>query len=133
MDQQEHGSSRPTSNGYEFKPAEEIVIGESASWVGYYSWISILLGVLLIALGATNLPAGVGAVGLGLVYLIIGAFFRGAAASMLSVVSTAGHDVPHLMTALDRLTLAFKVQVVLFLAALIGGVVGIMALSGVGL
>ena len=132
MDSTEKG--RPAhSDGYEFKPAEEGLIGEAASWVGYYAWISILLAAVSIGMGITTLPAGAGMLGIGVVYLIVGVFFRGASGSLQNVVRTTGKDVPHLLVALDRLTLAFKVQVVLFLAALIGGIAGVALMGGFNL
>jgi hypothetical protein len=130
MDRPEQGRTVQSADGYEFKAAEESVIGETASWVGYYSWIALIVCALLIGMGVTSLPNGVGMLGLGVVYLIIGLFFRGASSSMRDVVKTSGRDVPHLMVALDRLTLAFKVQVVLFLAALVGGIAGVVITSG---
>jgi len=129
----EQRPSGPTPGGYEFKRAEEVVVGAAAAWIGYYAWIAIFLGVLFAGLGATRLPGGAAGVGLGIVYVLIGLYFRGAAVSMKSVVTTTGRDVQHLILALDSLTLAFKVQVVLSLAALAGGVVAALLLGGVTL
>lgn len=129
----EQRPSGPIPGGYEFKRAEEVVVDGAAAWIGYYAWIAIFLGVLFAGLGVTRLPAGAAGVGLGIVYVLIGLYFRGAAVSMKSVVTTTGRDVQHLILALDSLTLAFKVQVVLSLAALAGGVVAALLIGGVTL
>lgn len=117
------GGTFVAGGSYEFGEPEERVIGAAARWVGWYSWIALVFGVLFAVTGIASLPGGAGSLALGLVFILAGFLFRGAAASMKSVVTTSGRDVEHLMVAMARLTSAFKVQVILTLLALVVGVV----------
>lgn len=124
----------PTAASHEFGPSENAVIGRAATWIGYWSWIAILSGVLT-GVGAFVSDDPIGSVIMGTIYVIVGAYFRGAATSMKDVVSTAGNDVAHLMTALDRLSSAFKVMVLLVfigvvLALLVAVLVGLSISAG---
>lgn len=105
-------AAQTTAGSHEFGPSENEVIDRAATWIGYWSWIAILSGILS-GLGGLVSEDPIGSLIMGTIYVIVGAYFRGAAASMKEVVSTAGNDVAHLMTALDRLSSAFKVMVLL--------------------
>lgn len=124
-------AAQPSADTHEFGPAENAVIGNAAKWIGYWSWIAIISGVIS-ALGAFVSEDPIGSVIMGAIYVIIGAYFRGAAASMDEVVSTAGNDVAHLMTALDKLSSAFKVMVLLvFIGVVLGLLVAVLLAVGV--
>ena len=104
---------------HEFGTEENDVIGSAARWVTWWGWIAMGAGLLLIAGGVATLgEGGLTEILLGAVYLLVGVYFRGAGRSLGNVVETTGQDVAHLMRALERLTSAFRVQVILVLVAL---------------
>ena len=116
---------------YEFGERENAVVGETATWVRYWSLIAIVGGVLMLIGGVFTLGSG-GFVQLvlGAIYIFVGVTFKGSAAALRSVVETTGDDVGHLMTALDKLGTAFKVMVVAvaigIALAVVAGVVAAM-------
>lgn len=121
----------PDPRPHEFGPYENEVIGKAGKWIGYWSWIAILSGILLAIGGIFGSGDRLGGIIMGAVYVGIGAYFRGAAGAMQEVVTTAGNDVQHLMTALDRLSSAFKVMVLLvFIGVLLAVVAGIVVAVG---
>ncbi|MDX1493816.1 MAG: hypothetical protein R3253_07155 [Longimicrobiales bacterium] len=123
----------PGASSHEFGPHENEVIGSAAKWIGYWSWIAIISGILM-GLGGLVGEDPIGGLIMGAIYVIVGAYFRGAAASMREVVSTAGNDVAHLMTALDKLAAAFKVMVLLvFIGVVLATVVAVVVAVGAGL
>jgi hypothetical protein len=103
----------PEGWGYEFKDPEDQVIGGLARWVGIFAWFCLIAGGLMALGGLLTLPHGLLNVIGGAVYLFIGAWLRGAAGSLRSVVTTEGDDIAHLMSALDSLRSAFMAMVVL--------------------
>lgn len=115
---------------HEFGPRENEVIGDAARWIGFWSWIAILGGVI-VGVGSLFTPdVDFGGVIFGLIYVMIGFFFRGSASSMRAVVDTSGADVAHLMDALDRLTAAFRIMVLL---VAIGVALALVAMIAVGI
>lgn len=118
----------PGPGGHEFGPYENDVIGKAGKWIGYWSWIAVLSGVATIITGFLTPEDIVGALIMGAVYIFVGVYFRGAAGSMKAVVETAGNDVQHLMTAMDKLSSAFRVMVLLvFIGVVLALVAGIVA------
>lgn len=103
----------PSQWGYEFKPAEDEVIGGLARWVGIFAWFSLIAGTLMAIGGLLTAPAGFLNVVGGAVYLFIGMWLRGAGKSLQNVVTTEGDDIAHLMTALGHLRSAFMAMVIL--------------------
>jgi len=105
---------------YEFTPAQNDILGKAATWIGLFSWI-MMGSATLLALGGflTAEASSIGALIAAAIYFIIGLTFRGAATSMQAVVQTAGNDMDHLMTALDKLGSAFKVMGIVFLVGVI--------------
>ncbi len=117
----------PQPSSHEFGPHENQIIGTAGKWIGYWSWIAIVSGALMIIGGILDPEDLIAGLIMGGVYIGVGVYFRGAASAMSDVVSTAGNDVQHLMTALDKLSSAFKVMVLLvFIGALMALVAGIM-------
>ena len=112
--------------GYEFSPLENETIAKAAKWIGFWSWVAIVGGALIGVASAVSFDLA-GLI-MAVVYVIIGLYYRGAATSMKSVVETAGNDIAHLMTALDKLASAFKIMGILFIIgivlAVIAGMVG---------
>lgn len=120
----------PGASSHEFGPHENEVIRSAAKWIGYWSWIAIISGVLL-GVGGLVGEDPIGGLIMGTIYVIVGAYFRGAAGSMKEVVSTAGNDVAHLMTALDKLSAAFKVMVLLvFIGVVLATLVAVLVAVG---
>ena len=103
----------PDEWGYEFRAAEDEVIGGLARWVGIFAWFCLIAGALMALGGLLTLPHGLLNVIGGAVYLFIGAWLRGAAGSLRNVVATEGDDIAHLMAALDSLRSAFMAMVIL--------------------
>ena len=60
---------------------------------------------------------------LSLVNLGVGVFYMRAAESISAIATTRGHDLPHLMTALEKLRIAFQIEVVMGALAVVGGFV----------
>ena len=113
----------PRVDAHEFGPHENQVIGQAGKWIGYWSWIAILSGGLMAVGSLLNAEGRVGGLVMGAVYVFVGTYFRGAAAAMKDAVSTEGNDVAHLMTALDKLSSAFKVMVLLVFVGVVLGLV----------
>jgi hypothetical protein len=127
--------STTTSQGYEFNARENAIIGDTAGWIQKFAWIAILGGVLSAIGGVFSLPSGLASIAVGVFYLVIGMWFKGAAQSLASVVSTEGNDVSHLLSALKELGKAYKVMVALTVLLLVcipilAAVVGIMGIEG---
>lgn len=123
----------PGTDAHEFGPYENEVIGKTGKWIGYWSWIAVLSGVAMIITGFLTSESIVGGLVMGAIYIFIGLYFRGAAKSMKDVVETAGNDVQHLMTALDKLSSAFKVMVLLvFIGVVLALIAGVVAAMGMG-
>ena len=127
-------SNPPGAGAHEFGPYENEVIGKAGRWIGYWSWIAIVSGIAMMVGGIFAEGDLLGGLIMGTVYLFIGIYFRGSASAMKEVVETAGNDVQHLMTALDKLGSAFKVMVLLVfigvILALIAGLVGALGMGG---
>jgi hypothetical protein len=124
-----------TTQGYEFGARENSIIGETAGWIQKFAWISIIGGVLVALGGVFTLPGGLANIVFGVVNLTIGIWFRGAATSLASVVTTQGNDVDHLMSALKNLGTAYKalvaLTVLLFVCVIVlAALVGIMGSQG---
>ncbi len=122
-------ASSPPS-GYEFTPSQNEVLGATARWVGFWAWFAIIGGALMVLGGLFALPAGIVNIVLGGVYFFVGLSFKGAAASLKSVVGTRGSDVDHLMSAMESLRKAFKIMVIL--TALGIAVAIVLMMIGVG-
>jgi hypothetical protein len=103
---------------YEFSASENATISGTARWIRIFSWFSIVAGVLMAISGIFTMPVGIVNLVVGALYLVIGMWFRGAAESLSSVVHTAGNDITHLMTAMDKLGSAFRAIVMITAVAL---------------
>jgi hypothetical protein len=103
---------------YEFGPAENAVIGSAGTWarfLGIMRFVEAGLALLNINLIAAGIAV---AVGLG--------FFH-AGRSLDAVVKTEGHDVPHLMTAIEHLGGALRTRtVVTAVAAALALLLGVL-------
>ena len=79
---------------------------------------AILLGVVVAAL----LPTAI-------VYLSVGVFYMRSAESIGAIATTQGHDLPHLMEALQKLRVAFQIEVIVGILAFAGGFIAALALA----
>lgn len=135
--------------GYEFSQWENLTISRAASRTRGWGVISLVVGALfLVAVVVVFLFAGrfpddiretvmqiTAAVGIpiALVNLVTGGLYVASGGALKLVVTTAGSDVPLLMTALNRMANAFRIEVVVMAVAMvIGFVVGLAMGSGGG-
>src|SRR5947209_2048468 len=101
---------------YEFTAEQNRLIGDLAGKMRFVGLFLILGG----ALQCLTLFAGLlGGFFSGLVYIFLGVWTRGAAASFRQIVDTQGADVSHLMAALGELQKMYWLQYVLLLLALV--------------
>lgn len=109
------GYGPPQAYGaYEFNELENAILARTASRAKLWGVISAVLGGVQI-LGSCGMVAS-SQLGLllplGLVAMIVGMVFVGVGNSLDAVVRTRGHDLPHLMQAMQKLSTAFTVQIV---------------------
>lgn len=104
---------------HEFGPAENATIGSAATWAKALG----VVGFVDVGLDALNLNV----VGAAIAFAIALAFWK-AGSSLSSVVTTQGHDVPHLMQAVQQIGSAFHTRTIV---TLIGA--GLLLLVGMGM
>lgn len=136
-------------SGYEFSQWENMTIGRAAGRTRGWGVISlivgaiILVGVVVVFLVAGEIPADMrdlvlqitaaAGIPLALVNLVTGWLYVSSGGALKLVVTTSGNDVPNLMTALNRMGNAFRIEAIVMVAAMvIGFVVGLMIGSGGG-
>lgn len=105
---------QPSYGNYEFNEYENTVIDKTASRMKLWGIISTVIGSLQIVEScgmfvspsyATNLPAGI-------VAIVVGVTFMGAGNSLKSVVTTQGNDMMHLMQAMQKMSSAFIIEII---------------------
>ncbi|MFO0954510.1 MAG: hypothetical protein U0835_25785 [Isosphaeraceae bacterium] len=84
---------------YEFTAHENQVIGRLAEKMTFVGLFLLALGVLIIAVGAVRREYV--AMGSGLFFLLLGIWSERAGHRFKGVVTTQGHDIRHLMAALE--------------------------------
>jgi hypothetical protein len=124
----------PTGGGYghyEFNDTENAVVDKTASRAKLWGIISITLGVLQLGsscgalaspMMATNLPAGI-------VGIVVGISFLGVGNSLKAVVQTQGNDVAHMMQALEKMGGAFLVQIICAIAGFVLTVIAMLIVA----
>ena len=109
---------------YEFSGEQNAILAKTATWSRLLAWILIGSSVLMAIAAALSGEGGaMGALVAAAIYFVIGLSLKDAALSMTAVVETAGNDIEHLMTALDKLGSAFKTMAIVFLIGVIISVV----------
>ncbi len=101
------GIESQAAAGYEFTVPQNAIIEKTATYARLWGIISIVVGAIQILMGLgswTELPGGI-------VSVLIGIAFVGAAGSLKAVVDTEGNDIDHMMTAVQKLGTAFLIQV----------------------
>jgi hypothetical protein len=116
------------AGGYEFNVEEEQVIGRTARYGRAWGIVSIVIGIFNLLGSLQALQGNAAALAqlpMGIANIVIGSFFVGTARSLGAVVTTRGDDISHLMQALQKLGVAFLIQLVMiflaFVAALLVG------------
>jgi hypothetical protein len=123
--------SSPRAPEYEFKEAENIVIGGCGGRARVWGVLCVVAGaVQLVAslLNIVGLIQGNGAIFMlpaGVFNVVLGVYFTRAGGALKNVVSTQGNDITLMMNALRNLSRALLVQIVAT-AVFIMLVVGIM-------
>jgi hypothetical protein len=114
----------PIKPEYEFSPQENEIIataGRSARALGILHYVQA--AVTILASSGTNIIGG--AIDIGIGYL-----FHQGGTSLQRVVDTQGHDIANLMNALDKISTAFLVRLILVMVfAAIFGLV-LLAMGG---
>jgi hypothetical protein len=115
---------------YEFNPQENAILARAAGRIKMWGVVSIVLGSLALLCGLPlliNPIVGLGLLVMGGVGLAVGIVFVKAAASIQTAVQTHGYDIPHLLSAIDRLGGAFLTQTIAVLIwVLINIVLGVL-------
>jgi hypothetical protein len=99
---------------YEFSDMENQIIDKAAGRAKTWGIISIVIGALQLlgTLGAIANPGLIVYLPQGIIGIIIGTTFLGAGNSLKAVVDTQGNDIPHMMTAVQKLGSAFYIQII---------------------
>jgi uncharacterized protein involved in cysteine biosynthesis len=113
---------------YEFNDLENGIIASTAGRARLWGIISIVVGGLNTLAGFLFFvqPALLANLFSGIVSIIVGVSFLGAAASLSNVVNTQGNDVAHMMEALKKVSSALMVQIV---TTIIGFVLALVAVA----
>ena len=108
------GAGMMNYGNYEFSDMENQIIDKAAGRARTWGIISIVLGALQLlgTLGAVANPGFIVYLPQGIIAIIIGTTFLGAGNSLKAVVETQGNDIPHMMTAVQKLGSAFFIQIV---------------------
>jgi hypothetical protein len=108
-------------DSYEFTGRENAVIGrlgEKMHFVGLFT-----LGVGVLAIGFGVMRRDLGPVVSGLLYAMMGVWTERAGAQFRTVVVTEGHDIRHLMHALEDLRRLYTLQFWICLIAIVAALV----------
>jgi hypothetical protein len=111
---------------YEFRPAENKVIGALALKMHFVGLFLLALGLLIIAIGVV-VVFHAGPIVSGTLVCLVGLWTHRASSSLQSVVQTEGRDVSHLMDALDDLHKLYSFQFWLLMLAMILAMAGLIA------
>jgi hypothetical protein len=113
---------------YEFKPQENQIIGELAAKMHFVGLFMLAVGVLVIVIGVYPLVHA-GPIVTGTLASVVGLWTQRASVSLKSVVYTEGHDISHLIAALEDLRKLYSLQFWLLIMGLVLAAVTIVALS----
>ena len=120
--------ARTHEDGYEFSGAENKIIASVSARTKWWGVISLSLGALVALLGVFVLASPHGGLTEGAPFLLIalapivtGKAYLDAGASLESVVRTEGDDMPHMMTAVTRITTAVRMEIVAAIVVVVAG------------
>lgn len=146
-----HGFAQPSHHVYpavalEFSPQDDVTLERVGKRTRQWGLTALIGGALMlvIAIVAMILPSALDApeqvatmvlgialasvLPLSLVNLGVGVFYVRAAESIGAIATTRGHDLPHLMTALEKLRIAFQIEVVMGALSIVGGFVAVIVI-----
>lgn len=117
-------TATPPPNAYEFTEEQNQTIRSLALFMQILAIIMLVIGGLQVVAGlaAPQPEAKAGAIQGGVI-LIFGVFTLRAAAAFRRIVSSAGGDIGHLMSALGTLRGLYQLQSILIIAAVIAAMV----------
>ncbi len=141
-----HGFAQPSHHAYpavalEFSAVDDVALERVGKRTRQWGLTALIGGglMLVIAILGMVLPSALDApeqvatmaIGIALVSVLplslvnlgVGVFYMRAAESISAIATTRGHDLPHLMTALEKLRIAFQIEVVMGALAVVGGFV----------
>jgi hypothetical protein len=100
--------STPSNVAYEFSERENVLIAGLASRMRFVGLLAFATGALVVVLGALRIdPLWIFS---GAFSTLIGLWTHRASVSFRDVVQTEGHDIPHLMQALEDLRKLYTLQ-----------------------
>jgi hypothetical protein len=126
------GYAPAPGGSYEFNQLENNVIGRLGGRAKTWGICSIVVGAIMLILGVvvmaavgTDMALAVGSViaVAALQPIVSGGFYLSAGSAFNSVVSTQGNDIPHMMNAVKKLTNAMRIEAIVAIVAIVGGVV----------
>jgi hypothetical protein len=126
------GGPRAIEHQYEFKESENKVIGGLASKMHWVGLIMLAIGLIVIAMGVVNsghLAFHIGPILSGSLSCLVGLWTQRASVSLKNVVHTEGHDISHLIAALEDLRRLYSLQFWLFVLGLILSLTGLWLVS----
>lgn len=135
---------------YEFDEVENYTIARAAKFAKVWGIFALIIGALLLIaiIGALVMSRDIawemgvdptmvmgiiaGLSPLAIVNLIIGGLYIASGSALRAVVDTAGNDVPLMMSGLNRLGNAFRIEAIVTIVALVGGfILGLVLASTV--
>jgi hypothetical protein len=120
------GDARVGDKQYEFKASENRIIGQLAWKMNFVGLFLLANGLLIIAIGIGVFHAG--PIISGTLTCVVGLWTQRASVSFRSVVDTEGHDISHLMKALDDLRKLYSLQFWLVILGLVLAIAGLCAI-----
>jgi hypothetical protein len=117
------------NDGYEFTPEQNVLFAGLASKMQFVGLFALGVGIVAIVLGA--LRRDVGILFSGSLYALFGLWTERSSRSFRFVAATQGHDIRHLMRALNDLRRLFTLQYWICLAALVATIL-LLGVSVVG-
>jgi hypothetical protein len=126
------GGPRAIEHQYEFKESENKVIDGLASKMHWVGMIMLAIGLIVIATGVVNsghLVFHIGPILSGSLSCLVGLWTQRASVSLKNVVHTEGHDISHLIAALEDLRRLYSLQFWLFILSLVLSLIGLWLVS----
>jgi len=121
------GSLRGVEKQYEFKPNENKIIGDLASKMHFVGLTLLFVGLLVILHGVV-VAVHYGPIISGTFTCVVGIWTQRASVSFKNVVHTEGHDISHLMRALEDLRKFYSLLFWLFILSAAFALVGVWSL-----
>jgi hypothetical protein len=119
-------ASKTGDKQYEFKPGENKIIGQLAFKMHFVGLFLLAIGLIIIAIGVA-VVFHVGPIISGTLACVVGLWTQRASMSFKNVVQTEGHDISHLMDALDDLRKLYTLQYWLLVLGVLLALTGLLA------